>query len=55
MKIFSWLLSTLLGACIGTSLVVSILERNLSSFLLAVAMTCFLVLALMWMVNDGDK
>lgn len=56
MKIVSWLASTLLGVCVGTSLVVSVLERSVSSFLLAVAMMCAIIFAISWMiVNDDDE
>ena len=51
MKIIIWLLSTLLGVCVGTGLIVSILERSLSSFLLAVAMICALALVIMLMID----
>lgn len=55
MKIVIWLVSTLLGVCVGTGLVVSVQEGSLSSFVLAVAMICALILAVLWMIIDGDK
>lgn len=55
MKIIIWLISTLLGVCVGTGLVVSVQEGSLSSFVLAVAMMCALILAILWMIIDDNE
>ncbi len=55
MKIISWFLSTMIGVCVGTGLVVSVQEGSLSSFVLAVAMMCSLILALLWIIINDDE